>query len=157
MNLEEANKLIKKDNVTGVVKHISSMKGKESTRIDIYVIEMCKGGFITILDDGVSNVRVEDSFNVGDKIKLSIDDSIISWHLENKIRSYFVPYSIDTKQTSKKILDLPEIRVYLSDGGYKSFTYFETACNFSKANGLDTPVVAFKGLEVDLWDIREDN
>jgi len=80
---------------------------------------------------------------------------------ENKIGTRpFVPMCIDVIQKYGKILEKPEIRVWVHPGGedyYQVFDSFDEAFKFiKKTNGAENvPLIAIGGYELNIFDIGQ--
>jgi len=64
--------------------------------------------------------------------------------------------SVDVLQKHGKVCHAPKIRVWDGNGTYKEFDSFFEAIEFSaNTEGAESPVIAFKGWEIDLYSIRQ--
>lgn len=162
MKLNEVRELIRADKTKGIVKNIGTIINSKGLRVRYLIVEVLDWGLVTSYDDNTSNSIIDEDIELDSRVEVNIVDGMVKWSLmRGGNQNYFVPYCIDEKQITKKIIDVPEIRVYTIGSSYRSFTCFKQAHNFIKdckqELELQTPVIAFDGLEIDIFDIRSDN
>ena len=162
MNLSDVERLIERKDTKGIVKSVNYLRDKDNGQLTNLVIEMTySGGFISAFDDINNFIVIDKGLKLDDKVEVMIIDGIIYWKKSDRLKEFYVPFSIDETQILNPVNETPIIRIYVSGSSvYNSFSCFDEAMKYYRTCkdelNLETPLVAFKGLEIDLWDIRED-